>query len=210
MVAKALIDVSQFGNAGYGDLTTMLDAAQTEKYKPRPEFEPLLAAFDALRSTPYGVTHLLLQFMASEQMPLAFSEIEKHATWITPSLISPKVRSLKIRERVLQILITNGGFLDLALHNEPHFSPMKLRVTRPKHRWYERHSGIDGLTAASLRGVVAPQNSPGRQEVALPRLKNSRRPTAPQLHLILRGLDEADWEWIVMGTGTALKCHVSV
>jgi hypothetical protein len=122
-MAYALLDVSQNGGGGYGDLQKLMEAAAQGSYTRNPNIDHLLTAFDAVRSTPFGPIHLIAQFMASTHLPLKWSEIEKHSTWLNVWALPSDVRSLKIKERVLQILLTNGSFLELALHNETHFSP---------------------------------------------------------------------------------------
>ena len=61
--------------------------------------------------------------MASDQLPLEWTKIEEQATWINPSTVSPQVKHLKIDEKILEILLTNGNFLDFASNNIAHFSP---------------------------------------------------------------------------------------
>jgi hypothetical protein len=123
-LAYVMLDVIQNGSGGFSDLSKMYDAAREGTYKPNANLDQMLAVFDALRAAPFGALHLIAQFMASDHMPLEWDELEKHAPWLASAAVPAAVRTMKIDERVLQILLTNGRFLEAALRNENHFSPL--------------------------------------------------------------------------------------
>jgi hypothetical protein len=125
-LAFVMMDVLQNGGAEYFDLKD-LDKAATGKLSSssvNPNVHMLLEAFEQVRSAPFGPIQLLGQIMASGQMPLDWNVLERHATWLkTGQLAIQELRNLHVAERLLQILITNGWFLELAASNRKHFTP---------------------------------------------------------------------------------------
>jgi hypothetical protein len=125
-LAFVILDVIQNGGAQYFDLKELESAAagNLSSSSVNPNIHILLEAFEEARSAPFGPLHLIAQLMASRQMPLDWNLLEKHATWIkTDRLAIQALRAIKIEERMLQALLTNGAFFELGVKNEKHFFP---------------------------------------------------------------------------------------
>jgi hypothetical protein len=95
-LAYVMLDVLQNGSGGYSDLSKMFDAAREGRYQPNANLDQLVAAFEQLRAAPFGPLHLILQFMSTDQMPLEWDELEKHASWLDAASIPSAVHGMKL------------------------------------------------------------------------------------------------------------------